>query len=724
MEPTTEINQPSLTIPVGTPCAEWEGMTYVAISGDDESLKQMGIGKVENNFRDAYVSLHNSQSGKYCGAIVKQPKYDTNSSLSVDPCLLSDLSAEVGSTLEVRALKPVPACQVHLAVSSTDLAPHELQNLCKTYLARHPLCPGQRKPIYLLTGEKITVEIIDVKPHPLCIYTNTTELVVDSSKHTVSTGGLDEIGGLEHEKQILRERILLPLTQPDFFTTHGIRPPRGILLCGPPGCGKTMITRALAGEIDAQFLEINGSEIFSATYGESEKVINDVFDKARKKTPAIILIDEIDTLGFAREATKGNLERRLVTALLTAMDGLRCLGNVIVVGTTNTPNSLDPALRRPGRFDYEIHIGVPDKCGRLDILNKKTAHMAIAADVDLEDIARRTHGFVGADIMSLCREAAFAALTVQHPLNELVTGKVKPLLDVQIKANDFEHALKRVKPSALREFAVEVPSHLGWNDVGGLDNLKDTLVQEVIQGLNDPAIFEQVGIKPTRGLLLYGPPGTGKTLIARVIANEAEANFISIKGPEVLSKWVGESEQRIRHLFAKARESSPCIIFFDEIDAITATRGYSVNDAADRVVNQLLTEMDGFDTSKHVCVIGATNRIDTLDPALLRPGRFDHQIEVPLPDTAGLKSIYRIHCQGKPINEDCDYDLLASKSRAFSGAHVAEVCRRAALCALRENGFCADKTRITQQHLLDAIGKVRKTIIDVGEPKIGFTAVI
>ena len=712
----------SFTIEAAGPA--WEGTGYVGIEGDLDALRATGIARVEAGFRDAYVTLRHGQDGQHCGAIIKRFAPGLVNRIEADPCLLSDLAVTAGTAVELCALTPVPARQLRVAASTTDLSHPDLLSLCRTYLARQPLSPGQHKPLYLLTGEKITLELLEVSPASLCIYTSATALVLDTDRRSTAGGGLDEVGGLEREKRLLRERILLPITQPDFFARHGIRPPRGILLSGPPGCGKTMIARALASEIDATFFELSGSEIFSGTYGESEKAINEVFTRAGKKTPAIILIDEIDALGLARQDTRGELERRVVTTLLTAMDGLRQLGNVIVVGTTNMPDRLDPALRRPGRFDYEIHIGVPDRQGREDILSKKTAHMATAPDVDPGEIARRTHGFVGADLMLLCREAAFSALTGAHPPERLFSGDLKPAGNIQIHAADFDQALRRVKPSALREFAVEVPGDLDWDCVGGLSALKNTLAEEVIHGLKNPAAFERVGIRPVRGILLYGPPGTGKTLIARVIANQADANFIAIKGPELLSKWFGESEQRIRHLFSKARESSPCIIFFDEIDAISASRGHDSSGGADRIVNQLLTEMDGFDTSRHVCVIGATNRADTVDEALLRPGRFDHQILVPLPDAQGLEEIYRIHCRNMPLRDDVEFSALVRRSRSFSGAHVAEVCRRAALAALRESAFEAETARISQGHLLEAVETVRKTIHDLDEPKIGFMATI
>lgn len=700
--------------------AEWEGMAYIAIHGNLNQFKDVGIGVVEKGFKDSYAILRNNKNNKVCGAIIKSFQPEKENFLEIDQCLLRDLSTATENYVDISFLRPINAKEVHIAVSASDFNQQEIQNSCKTYLVRHPLTSGQKKPIYFLTGDKIIIEVLDIQPDNLSIFSNYTELIIDTERTTSSIGGLDDVGGLEYEKKIIRERILLPILQPDFFVSHGIRPPRGILLCGPPGCGKTMIARALSNEIKANFVELSGSDVFNPLYGESEKAIKDKFNKAREKTPAIILIDEIDALGGSRSAMKGELERRLVTTLLTEMDGLKSLGNVIVVATTNTPDVLDPALRRPGRFDYEIHIGVPDKKGRFDILTKLTKHMAISKDVDLNEIARKTHGFVGADLMLLCRESAFEALTSKYSISELSVVNTEINSGIEISTEDFSNALKKVKPSALREFAVEVPTNLGWKDVGGLSNTKDTIMQEIIRVLKDPESFEKVGISPVKGILLYGPPGTGKTLIARVIANDAEANFISVKGPEVLSKWFGESEQRIRTIFMKAREASPCIIFFDEIDAISASRGKNVSDGADRVVNQLLTEMDGFETGRHVCVIAATNRVELIDPALLRPGRFDYQLMVPLPDEKGREDIFKIHLRSKPLTDEIDLKILVSESKMFSGAHIAEVCRRAAMAAFREADFNASQTIVKMRHLMDAIEIVKKTINDVERPKVGF----
>ena len=699
---------------------EWEGMAYVAMHGNMRKFQDEGIGLVSNNCPDSFITLKNRKSKNVFAGIIKSISPSIEEYIDLDPCLLNDLAEVLGNEIEISPLIPVSAKQVRIAISQKDLNSNEIENLCKTYLARHPLSTGQTKHIYLFTGEKITVEILEVSPDDLSIFDNVTKVIIDKGKIASLNNSLDDVGGLENEKKIIRERILLPIIRPDFFSLHGIRPPKGILLCGPPGCGKTMIARGLSAEINANFLELSGAEVFNSLYGESEKVINEIFNKARKKAPAIILIDEIDALGGSRSTMRGELERRLVTVLLNEMDGLRSLENVIVVATTNTPDALDPALRRPGRLDYEINIGVPDKKGRLDIMKKKTAHMSLAVDVELNELARRTHGFVGADLMLLCREAAFEALTSQNSIGDYIKGESIVSDDLLIKKSDFDNALARIKPSALREFAVEVPTHLSWEDIGGLGNIKNTIIQEIIRVLRNPEDFIKIGINPVKGILLYGPPGTGKTLMARVIANEAEANFISVKGPEVLSKWFGESEQRIRKLFMKAKESSPCIIFFDEIDSISAARGNSVSDAGDRVVNQLLTELDGFESSKHVCVIAATNRVELMDPALLRPGRFDWQINVPLPDVNDRISIYRIHLKSKPLANDIDFKSIAIESGQFSGAHIAEVCRKAAMTAFRENNFLVQGTVVQMNHILDSIEVVKKTINEIEKPKMGF----
>lgn len=708
---------------VKTAKSEWEGTAYAAIRGDLGEIARAGIGQPASGFRDSYILLRNETTGKECGAIVKVLSAGPDAVVEVDPLLLSDLSSETGSCVELLPLPAVSAKQVRVAVSKGESNAQEVRNCAKTYLARHPLAVGQKKMAYLLIGDKISIEVLDVSPSPHAVFSNTTELTIDASRTASSAIRFDDVRGLEHEKKKIKERILLPLLHPEFFSGQGIRLPRGILFYGPPGCGKTMLARALSNEVSPSArepLEL-GPDVFSAMPGESSKAVKEVFQKAHDAAPAVIVIDEIDSVGASRTSLGGDPRREVVTELLRQMDGLRSLSNVVVVATTNLPDVLDAALRRPGRFDYEIEIPVPDKRGRQDVLRKLTERMRLADDVRLDEVARRTHGFVGADLVLLCREAAFEALSRVGALGALDSGQSSPQGAERIVHADFDNALRNVKPSALREFRVEVPSALGWSDVGGLATIKDTVIQEIVRVLKAPEDFEKVGIKPVRGILFYGPPGTGKTLLARVIANEAEANFISIKGPEVNSMWHGESEKRIRAIFAKARESSPCIIFFDEMDSIAAVRGKTVSDVADKVVNQLLTEMDGFETGKHVCVIGATNRAELIDEALKRPGRFDYQILVPLPDVAGIEQIYRIHLKNKPLASEVSVNRLAVESEGFSGSQIAEVCRRAAMMAFREAGYVVDKTKVEMRHLLPAIALVKKTAAEVEpRPQIGF----
>ncbi|MDD5094849.1 MAG: CDC48 family AAA ATPase [Dehalococcoidia bacterium] len=499
----------------------------------------------------------------------------------------------------------------------------------------------------------------------------------------------EDIGGVAKAVGRVREMIELPLKYPQVFERLGIDPPKGVLLHGPPGCGKTLLARAVANETDAYFVHISGPEIMGKFYGESEGRLRKVFDEAKANAPAILFIDEIDSIAPKREEMGGEkqVERRVVAQLLALMDGLESRGEVIVIGATNIPNVLDPALRRPGRFDREIEIGIPDQKGRLAILNIHTRGMPLDADVDLEKLSAITHGFVGADLQALCREAAMSALRTIMPDIDFQTETVpyETLLSLNVKLADFKEALKEVEPSAIREVFVEVPN-VKWEDIGGLANVKSALIEAVEWPLTYRELFEQIHTKPPKGILLSGTPGTGKTLVAKALANETQVNFISVKGPELMSKYVGESERGVRELFKKAKQASPCLLFFDEIDALVPSRGSSGGDSqtTERVISQFLTEMDGIEELAGVLVLAATNRKDLIDAAILRPGRFDLIIDFPFPDEAAREEIFKVHTRSKPLAPDVKLRSLAGESHGLAGSDIEAVVREASMMAIRE----------------------------------------
>ena len=496
----------------------------------------------------------------------------------------------------------------------------------------------------------------------------------------------EDIGGLDEAIKQIREMVELPLKHPELFEKLGIEAPKGILLYGPPGTGKTLLAKAVANETNANFYSLSGPEIMSKYYGESEENLRRIFKEAIENAPSIIFIDEIDSIAPKREEVTGEVERRVVAQLLALMDGLEERGKVVVIGATNRVNAIDPALRRPGRFDREIEIGIPDKKGRKEILEIHTRGMPLAKDVDLERWAELTHGFSGADLSALCKEAAMRALRRILPEIDLdaeeIPAEVMEKLEVTDK--DFYDAFKSMTPSALREVVIESPN-VRWDDIGGLEEVKQSLREAVEWPLKYPDLFQHMDARPPKGILLYGPPGTGKTLLAKAVATESEANFISVKGPEFISKWVGESERAVRETFRKARQAAPCVIFFDEIDAIAPARGSS-GDArvTERVISQLLTEMDGLEELRDVVVIAATNRPDIIDPALLRPGRFDRLIHVPLPDKRARLEIFKIHTRRKPLGDDVDLDRLAEITEGYTGADIQAICNEAVMSAIRE----------------------------------------
>ncbi|RLI96364.1 MAG: AAA family ATPase, partial [Candidatus Aenigmatarchaeota archaeon] len=545
----------------------------------------------------------------------------------------------------------------------------------------------------------------------------------------------EDIGDLERAKQRIRELVELPLKYPELFRRLGIEPPKGVLLYGPPGTGKTLLAKAVANETNAYFIAINGPEIMSKWYGESERRLREIFEEAKRNAPAIIFIDEIDAIAPKREEVVGEVEKRVVSQLLALMDGLKGRGDVIVIGATNRPDALDPALRRPGRFDREIEIGVPNKEARLEILKVHTRGVPLAPDVDLEKIAEATHGYTGADLAALVREAGMYALRRILPKLDLEEKKLDPriLEELVITMEDFKNAMKEVRPSGMREFIIEIPN-VRWSDIGGLENVKKRLQEMVEWPLKYRKIFEYAGLKPPKGILLYGPPGCGKTLLAKAVATESGANFIAVRGPEILSKWVGESERAIREIFRKARTYAPAVIFFDEIDAIAPRRGAGYGDSrvTERIVSQLLTEMDGIEELHDVVVIGATNRPDILDPALLRPGRFDRVLEVPLPDEKARVEIFKIHLRKHKNAIDGNIDELAAEfaklTKGFSGADIEAVCREGAMKGLREfiESFKGDYKKIQEElkknpkfirkeHFLKAIEELKKRKKALGE---------
>jgi len=558
--------------------------------------------------------------------------------------------------------------------------------------------PVMKGDIFQCKGAMRTVEfkVVDTDPAPYCIVSPDTVIHHEGEaikredvEDLLNEVGYDDIGGARKQMAQIREMVELPLRHPGLFKAIGVKPPRGILLFGPPGTGKTLIARAVANETGAFFFLINGPEIMSKMAGESESNLRKAFEEAEKNAPAIIFIDEIDSIAPKREKTNGEVEKRIVSQLLTLMDGMKQRAHVVVMGATNRPNSIDPALRRFGRFDREVDIGIPDTTGRLEILRIHTKNMKLADDVDLEQVASETHGHVGADLAALCSEAALQQIRGKMDLIDLEEETIDAeVMDALAVTNeDFKFALGQSNPSALRETVVEVPN-ISWTDIGGLESVKRELQELVQYPVEHPEKFLKFGMTPSKGVLFYGPPGCGKTLLAKAIANECQANFISIKGPELLTMWFGESEANVREVFDKARQAAPCVLFFDELDSIAKARGGSTGGdaggASDRIINQVLTEMDGMGAKKNVFIIGATNRPDIIDPAVLRPGRLDQLMYIPLPDEGSRLSIFKANLRKSPIDPAVDLHHLARVTKGFSGADLTEICQRACKLAIRE----------------------------------------
>ena len=634
--------------------------------------------------------------------------------IRIDGHLRGALGVSIGDAVTAeRADRVEPATKVVLAPTEPIRFGRDFVEYVKEFLLRKPIARGETIVIPVFEG--LPLVVVATQPAQIVYVTDDTEVVIREKpvkeEEIQRARGIpkvtwEDIGDLEEAKERIREIVELPMKHPEIFKHLGIEPPKGILLYGPPGTGKTLLAKALANEIGAYFISINGPEIMSKYYGESEQRLREIFEEAKKNAPSIIFIDEIDAIAPNRDEVVGEVERRVVAQLLALMDGLEGRGQVIVIAATNRPNAIDPALRRPGRFDREIEVPLPDKTGRLEILQIHTRHMPLADDVDLEKLAEMTRGFTGADLAALAREAAMHALRRYLPEIDLEQERIPDeLLErMVVKMEDFLAALREITPSGLREIHVEVPE-VRWSDIGGLDEVKQELREVVEWPLKYPEAFARVGIKPPKGVLLFGPPGTGKTLLAKAVATESGANFIAVRGPEILSKWVGESERAIRKIFERARQVAPAIIFFDEIDSIVPARGYrhDTSGVTDRIVNQMLTEMDGIQPLTNVVVIGATNRPDIIDPALLRPGRFDRIIYVPPPDKEARKQIFRVHTRRVPLADDVDLDRLAELTEGYSGADIEAVVREAVMIKLREK---LEPGEVEMRHFLEALKRV------------------
>ncbi|MFQ6116680.1 MAG: CDC48 family AAA ATPase [Candidatus Bipolaricaulia bacterium] len=698
---------------------------------DERSMEELGVS--EGDLLELV--------GKKAAAGIAARAYPEDEGLDIvriDGLMRSNAGVSVGDLVEIRRAEVKEAQKVVLAPAQKGVHIRSSGESLKRMLLNKPLKQGDlisttvsrpRSPFRsdalwesLFSDEffqeffeypafglgEIRLKVISTSPRGLVKVAENTQVellpeYVEVAERAAPEVTYEDIGGMKDVIEKVREMIELPLKKPELFDRLGIEPPRGILLYGPPGTGKTLLAKAVANESDAHFIAINGPEIVSKYYGESERQLRELFEEAEKNAPAIIFIDELDSIAPKRKETQGEVERRVVAQLLTLMDGLRERKNVVVIGATNRVDAVDEALRRPGRFDREIEVRVPDAEGRKEIFMIHTRGMPLAEDVDLDEYVRLTHGFTGSDIAALCREAAMNALRRILPEINLEEKTIsRELLDkLVVSRQDFDEALKGIGPSALREIFVEVPS-VTWEDVGGLEEVKQLLREAVELPLKRADSFRRLGIEPPKGVLLYGPPGTGKTLLAKAVANESEANFITAKGSDLLSKWFGESEKKIAEVFAKARQVAPAVIFLDELDALAPKRGSALGEphVTERIVNQLLSELDGLEELRGVVVIGASNRPDIIDPALLRLGRFDELIYVPVPDKEARRAIFEVHTRGMALSSDVDLDALVERTEGYTGADIAALCKKAGRLALRED---LEARAVKMEHFLAAI---------------------
>ncbi|MEM1194746.1 MAG: CDC48 family AAA ATPase [Pseudomonadota bacterium] len=667
-------------------------------------------------------------------AMAAYPEDDTLDVVRLDGLQRGNAEAASGEHVELRATRSRPATRVVFAPAQRDMRLQGPTQALKRNFFRKPLLAGDlvattgqqpvqnmpsdvrqllRVPAYALT--QIRLSVASTSPKGIVHIDEHTEVELrtefEEPRDPRAGVNYDDVGGMEDTIRALREMVELPLRYPELFTRLGVDPPKGVLLHGPPGTGKTRLAQAVANESDAEFFTINGPEIMGSGYGESEKRLREVFEEATRAAPAIVFIDEIDSIAPKRTQVPGEAEKRLVAQLLTLMDGIEARANLVVIAATNRPDAIDEALRRPGRFDREIVIGVPDTGGRREILAIHTRGMPLESAVDLDELARVTHGFVGADLAALAREAAIDAVRRIMPRLDLDEQTIpqEVLDDLCVTREDFLSALKRIQPSAMREVMVQMPN-VSWSDLGGVEEAIDKLKEGVELPLKNPDAFRRLGIRPAKGFLLYGPPGTGKTLLAKAVAKEAEANFISMKSSDLLSKWYGESEQQIARMFQRARAVAPCVVFIDEIDSLVPARGSGQGEpqVTGRVVNTILAEMDGLEELQSVMVIGATNRPALMDPALLRPGRFDELVYVGTPDLAGREHILRIHTAKMPLSDDVDLRAVASETERFTGADLEDVVRRAGLGALRRVG--GEVVEVSASDFSEALKDSRATV--------------